>query len=607
MAIIPTYDNPQVQTTAISTPMAQAASLDTFGASLGKALETTGATVSSIVARATVQNNLETAQKFQAFAGQVGVETEAQIKAVQGEAALPSKDDPQGGLHPILSDYDKKVSDWLQKNTSNGQQSAYLSNKAQEYRNQVEGTMLSHELEQKKVVQEQAYTGAQSVIFDAISVTAADPNRQEDYNKAYDDGVANVNAYAIAHGVPDAKHQALLDDFEQKATTIKAKQMLHLNPVAAKEFIEENKDILGTEYTGLKDAVQLVAADQTGINAAEEISGRLYKEDYTTLRGELFKKFGGGTDAFDYRAFKVAEGQLAANNQAVTIAKKQNLDKLTVPIYQAILDTEKTGAKMSPATLSTIPEYQSMMTSGDPEVVKEAAVLMDRVWTENHAVVAEQRALKHEQDREAKYDRQLAKSDAAAAKAAKIEGQRNTWMEFYGNPDRVASMSKAEVMQTALTLGAYGDDLLKMHAKATSPEALASLKVEASTFKAVMEQLHISKDRQGSVQEALKVHLVNEQKADKRVMNKDQIRAAIGAAIQDVTVNTRTKDWFGDGYSPAGTITKKLYEVENPASIIIPAESISKITPLLKAYGITDTQANRLKIYKSMLSMKGGK
>ena len=41
MAFIPTYDTSQVQTTPVSTPQAQAAGPDTFGASLGKSLEVT--------------------------------------------------------------------------------------------------------------------------------------------------------------------------------------------------------------------------------------------------------------------------------------------------------------------------------------------------------------------------------------------------------------------------------------------------------------------------------------------------------------------------------------------------------------------------------------
>jgi len=341
--------------------------------------------------------------------------------------------------------------------------------------------------------------------------------------------------------------------------------------------------------TALYAMLKPMAANQEGINAAEAKAPRLYKEDYTVLRQELFKEMGGGTSSFKADAFKVAEAQLASDNQAIQIAKKQNLEKLQVPVWQAILNVEKTGAKMAPAQLAQIPEFQAMQMSQDPEVVKSAASIMDHVYSEHHAMVVEQRA-----------EARANKVAAAEVNRAKHEQQREAWLTFYSNPDAVAGMSKVEVLKAALSLGPYGDDLIKMHDKSTSPAALAEVKVESSTFKSVMETLKVPKDKQGQVMEGMKQYLIREQQDQKRVLTKDQIRGAIAAAVSDVAVNER-QTFLGMDMGTTST-TKKLYQVDNPDAIIIPKDQETKISGLLKGAGITDNRRNRLRVYKELLS-----
>lgn len=340
-----------------------------------------------------------------------------------------------------------------------------------------------------------------------------------------------------------------------------------------------------------------MAANQEGINAAESLAPRLYKEDYTTLRAELFKQMGGGTSSFKADAFKVAEAQLLADNQAIKVAQQQNLEKLQVPVWQAILNAEKSGAKMAPAQLSQLPEFQAMQMSGDPNVVKAAAVIMDHVYTEHHQMVVEARA-----------EARANKVAAAETKRLQTEQQREAFLTYYSNPDAVAAMSKADVLQVALKLGPYGDDLLKMHQKATSPESLADVKVESSTFKNVMETLKVPKDQQGQVMEAMKQYLVREQQDQKRVLNKEQIRQAIASAVSDVTVNQRRQTWWGTnvpGSLGQTSTTMPLYQVQNPDAIVIPKDQEAKISALLQANGITDNRHNRLRVFKEFLSETG--
>jgi ribosomal protein L25 (general stress protein Ctc) len=591
---IPRYEESTVANAPVAIPHAQALGAEAFGAGIAQGLQSVNHVAGAIVKSEQEKANLKTAQDATIFFDQLSKEADVTIKSTVGDAAFGTKDNPKGITSTTLDNYDQKALEWIQKNTDNEHQASYAEKIFQERRNTVEHSGLTHAYTEKTKSETVSYDATKSSILDRIALYATDPTKQKEYDQALQEGGDHIEAFGNTRNWSQEQLDLEYDTFMKHATKVKAVQMMTVNPAGAKTFIEENKDTLGAEYTQLKHNVDLVASEQSGINAAEVISGRLYKEDYTTLRSELFKQFGGGTSSFDNKGFKVAEAQLASNNQAIVIAKKQNLEKLEVPVWKAIIDVEKTGGKMSPRQLAAIPEYKDMITSSEPEVVRSASQIMDKVYGEHKQEVDAARA-------EARFN----KSMAAGDKAAKTEAQRNEWLNYYANPDRVASMSEADVLRTAHTLGQYGDDLIKMHKKATSPEALADIKVEASIFKSVMQTLKIPTGKQGQVQEAMKQYLIREQQGDKKILGKDQIRAAIGAAIQEVDVNERSSFMGFD--MGTGTSKKKLYEVGNPEAIVIPKDAESKIVPLLNAYGINDTPRARLKLYKEMLAVEGTK
>lgn len=242
-AIMPTYNGPTVDPVAVATPRARAASPAVFGAEIVQGLDSLGEVVEKVQQR----NNLETAQSFQGFIGQLNGQTEVEMQAVKGEDAFGNDANPKGKLHPMLEAYDTKVSDWIKKNDPNGNMSGYLMDKAQESRNRIEHAMLSHKQAEREKSQVNAFGAAQGIIMNTLATTAADPNRQEEYTRAHDEGIINIKAFAEAHGWSKEELNLHLTTFEQDALTTKANQIVTLNPAQGREFIKEHGETLGPD------------------------------------------------------------------------------------------------------------------------------------------------------------------------------------------------------------------------------------------------------------------------------------------------------------------------------------------------------------------------
>jgi hypothetical protein len=297
-ALMPTYEPHQVGTVAAATPQASPANPAVFGAGLAKGVSELGGLLADIEASEQRKQNLQKAQDFQTFMGRLDSQFELDVKATQGEDAYGGKAKPDK-LRPMLEAYDKQVSDWIQKNITNGNQADYALNKAQEHRNAAEHLMLSHAARERAAGEVEALTLAQGAAINKIAVTATDPNRQHEYKQAYDDGIANLDAYATAHGWSKEKLDYQVSLFKQDVASTKAKQLLQVNPASARTFIKENRDTLGTEQQEkLLDAVsrhERELADQahdsifqtTMLPALEKkqyISGLTAGQDYQTMK-----------------------------------------------------------------------------------------------------------------------------------------------------------------------------------------------------------------------------------------------------------------------------------------------------------------------------------
>ncbi len=95
----------------------------------------------------------------------------------------------------------------------------------------------------------------------------------------------------------------------------------------------------------------------------------------------------------------------------------------------------------------------------------------------------------------------------------------------------------------------------------------------------------------------------DEQQTKKRALTLDEKNSILSTLIKPVMVKMiRTGAWFGNG--PIAPEERRVFQVKNPANIIIPDEARTKILAAMKMRNITPTEQNILGAYLRMDSTK---
>lgn len=401
--------------------------------------------------------------------------------------------------------------------------------------------------------------------------------------KSYD---ARIQESAAVRGIPqnsEVYKAYRIDEMTKLHRDVIGAMVSNHRAKDAEEYYKQYvNDIHVDIRTNIEKVISGAGSEQKGIDLAMGMIKRLPTEDFAALIEEGHKTLGADTDAF-----KIFQAQLSSEREIMNRTRKDTMDRLSVPILQRIMDVEKTGRKLSPVELGGMPEFVAMKLSSDPEVVKEASRISDSVYREYIA--------------EARFNKSMAAGSKAQYDASKKEAQRLAWYDLFSDPDKVAHMSKAEVLMTARQLGTYGDDLIKMHEKSTSKEALAQLKVDAGTFKAMMVELKIPKSEQAVVQEKVRNFVVSQQQQGGVKFDQDDVRKNIALAVSEVYVNERTTPLGISGLSWTGTTKKRRYEVGNPEAIVIPEDRVPAVVDTLKRFGLRDTPKARQEMYDALV------
>ena len=600
---IPRYDEQQVKSVAISTPRAQGASAASFGAGLGAGLER-AAQVGAVIAGDMQKQELQTkayeyritlddhenAIKF----GDPGDDGSEGFLNIQGAESMQFKE-------AYLEDYKTKAMEGIPKDIPDNMR-VQFEKMAMERYNSLSNEFNRHAIAQESKANDAATGAMQASILRNIGSNAYDDNRfqlelgtlkhvvSEGITKKYGEGeeANQIRKSALELAVNDAYskrlNQILLDD-----------------PAKGKQFLDDNtgNNTLTPEtvahYQGI---IKPLVANQDGINKAFEFIPRLEAgEPVDKLISEMQKGLSSRPEVF-----KVAEAQLRAAQTDIKNAEVQGAQTVAMEVQKLIIEAEKGGRKMSPVELLASPAYKKLVALGTPSALTLAAGYSDKTFSENR-MIEQQDAQRRREDRmERKYD----------AAAAKQESQQAAQLEFTRlslDPDEVANMTPFEIGQKVIELGpSLGGQFRKLHASLASPERLATVKLENKSFNSLMSSMGITdKSKQSQYYTAVQDYLVAQQQEGKRVFNPEQVRKAIVGAFQDVEVATRTKDFFGDGYSDSGTVKKKRIDVQNPAAIVIPKDDLVIVRDFLKSNGFDDTPKNRLRVYDKMLVERGVK
>ena len=600
---IPRYDEQQVKSVGLATPRAQGASAASFGAGLGAGLER-AAQVGAVIAGDMQKQELQTkayeyritlddhenAIKF----GDPGDDGSEGFLNIQGAESMQFKD-------AYLEDYKTKAMEGIPKDIPDHMR-VQFEKMAMERYNSLSNEFNRHAIAQESKANDAATGAMQASILRNIGSNAYDDNRfqlelgtlkhvvSEGITKKYGESeeANQIRKSALELAVNDAYskrlNQILLDD-----------------PAKGKQFLDDNtgNNTLTPEtvahYQGI---IKPLVANQDGINKAFEFIPRLKAgEPVDKLISEMQKGLSSRPEVF-----KVAEAQLRAAQSDIKNAEVQGAQTAAMEVQKLIIEAEKGGRKMSPVELLASPAYKKLVALGTPSALTLAAGYSDKTFSENR-MVEQQGAQRRREDRmERKYD-------AAAAKQERTEAAQLEFTRLSLDPDEVANMTPFEIGQKVIELGpSLGGQFRKLHASLASPERLATVKLENKSFNSLMSSMGITdKSKQSQYYTAVQDYLVAQQQEGKRVFNPEQMRKAIVGAFQDVEVATRTKDFFGDGYSDSGTVKKKRIDVQNPAAIVIPKDDLVIVRDFLKSNGFDDTPKNRLRVYDKMLVERGVK
>ena len=597
---IPRYDGAQVKSIGIQAPRAQgvASPLVALGQNINKVGEVAGNFAQDMQQQElqtkaydfrVALDEQENAIKF----GDPGDEGAEGFLKIQGAESMQYKD-------TYLDDFKTKAFEAIPKDVPDHVKVQFEKMASERY-NSVSNEFNRHAIAQESKANDAATGAMEASIMRNISQNPYDDNRfqlelatlkhvvDQDVTKKYGQGEEST-------AIRKSRLELAVNDAYSK----RLNRILLDDPAKGKQFLDDNTGT-GTLTPETVDhytqVLKPLVANQDGINKAFEFIPRLKAgEPVDALIAEGQKSLSSRPEVF-----KVFEAQLRASQSDIKNAAIQGAQTAAMDVQKLIIEAEKNGGKMSPVQLLASPEYKKLVALGTPEALTLAAGYSDKTYQEHHAVVVEARTVARENRIEGKINRAEAKQDL-------VNAQQLEFTRLSLDPDEIAGMSPFELGQKVIELGpSLGGQLRKMQAALVSPERLAQVKLENKSFVSLMNNLGITdKNKQSLYYTAAQDYLVAQQQEGKRVFNPEQMRKAIVGAFQDVEVSTRTKDFFGDGYSYSKE-KKKRIDVQNPEAIIIPKDDLAMVTQFLKDNNFDDTPKNRLRVYDRMLAERGGK
>lgn len=594
---IPRYDGAQVKSIGIQAPRAQGTP-NMFGG-LGQGIQRAG-DVSAIVAGDMQKEELQTkaydfrvqlddhenAIKF----GDAGDEGAEGFLKIQGAESMQYKD-------TYLDDFKTKAFEAVPQDVPDHVK-VQFEKMASERFNSLSNEFNRHAIAQESKANDAATGAMEASIMRNISQNPYDDNRfqlelatlkhvvDQDVTKKYGQGEE-------ATAIRKSRLELAVNDAYSK----RLNRILLDDPAKGKQFLDDNTGV-GTLTPETVDhytqVLKPLVANQDGINKAFEFIPRLKAgESVDVLIAEGQKSMKSRPEEF-----KVFQAQMRANDSELEKGRIVSAQKAAMPVQKLMIDR---GYDLTPNELLNDPDYKKLIALGTPQAVTIAEKYKDDVLAQYRQKQSDERTIARENRIEGKMNRAEAKQDL-------VNAQQLEFTRLSLAPDEVASMSPFDLGQKVIELGpSLGGQLRKMQATLASPENLAKVKLESKAFTSLMNNLGItSKEKQSLYYTAAQDYLVAQQQEGKRVFNPEQMRKAIVGAFQDVEVSTRTKDFFGDGYSYSKE-KKKRIDIQNTEAIIIPKDDLATVQNFLKSNNFDDTPKNRLRVYDRILSDRGGK
>lgn len=412
MAVVPRYDEPTVQNAPIVSPRATAPGADAFGAGIAKGLANVSNDAFAAAAKeeqrkaqTTLYNHRVSVDSHESFIG-FGDEKNKGYFSLRGEDAAKNRD-------TYLTDFKTRLDSSIPKDAAPDLKRAIEQINAERY-SKLQGQFDRHALSESAAANDAAAKAMEESTIKNIG------------NYYNDDARFGQELSVLRHVIEtDAENKGQgaeikklrLETMTSRAYSERFDRILGASPVAAKDFLDKNRDYMTSEdQRRHEQALKPLVTKQVGMETALEMAPFLGAKPLTEVLGEVRTKLKSNPDALN-----IAETQLKQMEAERRDQLKQVADQTAAPIYKRIAEIQVSGRA---AKLSDIPADEwTALVKVAPE---EAGKIQDAI----------RRELQGEEDRrERKLDRAERQEDRRERKAEQGNmAQLLNWAALNGDP-----------------------------------------------------------------------------------------------------------------------------------------------------------------------------
>lgn len=480
---------------------------------------------------------------------------------------------------PLTSVYQKRYDDAannLSAELGNDNQRRRFAIVAGRLRQQFTGRLQSHEAGETRALRESTFKGVVASESEAVARALDDPN-PETRTEAIGFSIGRVRANA------DRYYQKELGLTKElaNAEVLKLESMMHKivvdryleqnNPIDAKAYFEANKDrINDKDATTARKQIEKDGRDFLVNKAADDIWARMGpKGDNDPVNLDLMEREASKAFEKDADGRKLLISELRQKQQAHDYSAKERNNATIGGIWKQV---------MAGAPLASIRRSNEFRTLDG----RSQAVMIDQIeaFQKPPGMTPEAREAKNAQE----------------------------FGEYWGivsQPDRLAGMSDAAILAMTPRLGLSNvQQLLKAKMELTKPDKVIAVNMQMDTLKSLATEAGMNINSAKTKEDLGRIHLKaetiinSEQQRLKRPLGFEEKNAIVKQLVAEVPVTVKGRLWG------TTTETRRVFEVQYPENIVIPANEKTIITDALKKAGIQNPTAAQIREGYIRLKMK---
>lgn len=488
--------------------------------------------------------------------------------------------------------WDKQATE-ISKSITSPRARMLFEREVQKHRAQSVGAFSGFEAGQRRASLDES---AQASIVQSINMAAANPSNIELLQSTKADILKRNQVRAQVNGwapeMRDAKQAEYLTNFHKQVI----QALVATDPTMAQAYFEANKaEIDGSQHAEVGAFAAKATATHVGDTAAEAIWQTVGpKSDREPVNVDVLLAKAREQLKDKPEAMKEAISGLKERAAAFKDSRRERDDQLEASVNQAILD----GAPAS--QIRRMPQFLALSS----EAARKLSDFMD-----NRVVRAEQIAAA----RDSRAASRESRVDAAEAREERRRGRQGMAAYLvYSNPDTLASMSEAQVLNLLPALGGeHTKHLMQQRRALADPKKVADARMDRDDFNHVARQLALPVDERATPDQKAamgELHFRVEQMIDatQRRTGKTMARdEKLQMMRSEMAKTVKVEGWFTDKDVPVIALTPA-----QKAKVQIPATDRQQIVEALRqkyrANPLPQYEPNEANVVNTFLMRRSG-